>query len=51
MVHDELVIEAKLEQAERVALLVQEEMQIAASEQLIDVPVEVGISIAPFWNH
>jgi DNA polymerase I len=50
-VHDEIVVEARAEQADAVAELVTKQMKDAAEFFLQRVAVEVGCSIADHWEH
>ena len=50
-VHDELVVEVKEDQAEKVATLVKEEMERAGKELLKEVPVRVDVAVSDSWEH
>lgn len=50
-VHDELVVEAKEDQAKKVAKLVKEEMERAGEELLKEVPVKVDAVVSDCWEH
>lgn len=50
-IHDELVVEAKEDQAEKVATLVKEEMERAGRELLKEVPVKVDVAVSDSWEH
>lgn len=50
-VHDEIVVEAKENQAEKVAKIVGEEMERAGKTLLKRVPVKVDVSVSDIWEH
>ncbi len=50
-VHDELVVEAKSDQAEEVARVVEEGMERAGREILKEVPIKVSVGISDYWEH
>ncbi len=50
-VHDEIVVEAPLEEAEQTAKIVEEEMIRAGKELLKKVPVKVDVVISQVWEH
>lgn len=50
-VHDELVVEAKENQAREVAKLVKEGMERAGKEILKEVPVKVDVVVSDCWEH
>lgn len=48
-IHDEVVVEAKKEQAEEVAGIVEREMILAAAEMVKSIPCPAEAKIAPCW--
>jgi len=51
-VHDEIVTEARADQAEQVAQIVKEEMTRSASQMLKSVPIgDLGLEVSEIWEH